>query len=102
MSRKRHTLDTQTAKKSPTKKRRKPPAAIKAKRFHIRMRDWVFKSGEIAAKQQNRSLASLIETLLILHLRENDLIPEDVDIELRQLELRKEGSLERAIRRHIK
>ncbi len=72
---------------------------VKESRFSIRMRPSVMKAGKHAAKLQNRSLASLMETLLILHLREHDLLPEDVQIDLRQLELRAaERSVAKAIR----
>lgn len=70
----------------------------KRKQFAIRMRPSIFEAGQIAAKKQNRSLASLMETLLILHLREHDLLPEDVQIELRQIELRSERSVAKAVR----
>lgn len=83
-SSKRHTSGTP----APTKKKRKPVDEAKGKRFPIRMRTWAFDAGQRAAKAQNRSLASLMETLLILHLRENGFMPEDVDVELRQLDLR--------------
>ena len=43
----------------------------KRKPFAIRMRPVVYEAGQKAAGDQNRSLASLMETLLIVHLQEN-------------------------------
>jgi hypothetical protein len=43
--------------------------------FQIRMRPSVKKAGELAAKDSNRSLSALIETLLIQHLKESGYLP---------------------------
>jgi len=71
MSTQRHTKDSQP---------KKAPTGAKRKAFAIRMRPSVFEAGQIAAKQQNRSLASLMETLLILHLREHGLLSDDIEV----------------------
>lgn len=44
--------------------------------FAVRMRPSVKAAGEKAAKDDNRSLAALIETLLIDHLRERGYLPK--------------------------
>jgi|KBSSwiStaDraftv2_1062776.scaffolds.fasta_scaffold40382_3 hypothetical protein len=64
MSTKRYTRDSMTEKET----KRAP--------FAIRMQPTVKAAGERAAKDQNRSLASLMETLLIEHLRANGYLPE--------------------------
>jgi hypothetical protein len=47
----------------------------KRKQFAIRMRPTVHEAGLRAAANQNRSLASLMETLLIEHLKEGGYLP---------------------------
>jgi len=47
----------------------------KRKPFAIRMRPAVFEAGQKAAAEENRSLASLMETLLIDYLRANGYLP---------------------------
>ena len=47
----------------------------KRKQFAIRMRPTVHAAGLRAAADQNRSLASLMETLLIEHLKEGGYLP---------------------------
>ena len=64
MSTKRYTRDSMTEKET-----KRAPLAI-------RMQPTVKAAGERAAKDQNRSLASLMETLLIEHLRANGYLPE--------------------------
>jgi hypothetical protein len=44
--------------------------------FMIRMRPSVKKAGEKAAVDDNRSLASLMEHLLIVHLQEHGYLPK--------------------------
>ena len=48
----------------------------KRKPFAIRMRPAVFEAGQKAAAVENRSLASLMETLLIDYLRANGYLPK--------------------------
>jgi hypothetical protein len=47
----------------------------KAKQFALRMRQAVYDAGERAAADDNRSLASLMEMLLIEHLKESGYLP---------------------------
>ena len=48
---------------------------LKRKPFAIRMRPGVFEAGRRAAQDENRSLASLMETLLIDHLKAKGYLP---------------------------
>lgn len=48
----------------------------KSAQFMIRMRPSVKSAGEKAAADDNRSLASLMETLLIAHLSERGYLPK--------------------------
>jgi hypothetical protein len=48
----------------------------KSEPFMIRMRPTVKKAGEKAAADDNRSLASLMEHLLVQHLQENGYLPK--------------------------
>jgi hypothetical protein len=56
--------------------------------FQIRMRPSVKAAAEQAAADANRSLSSLIETLLIEHLRSNGYLPAG---EVKQQEVKKKG-----------
>jgi hypothetical protein len=47
----------------------------KRKQFAIRMRSAIHEAGQKAAADENRSLASLMETLLIDHLKANGYLP---------------------------
>ena len=49
----------------------------KRKPFAIRMRPAIYEAGQKAAADQNRSLASLMETLLIDHLQANGYLSRD-------------------------
>jgi hypothetical protein len=56
--------------------------------FQVRMRPSVKVAAEQAAADENRSLSSLIETLLIEHLRANGYLPAS---EAKQQEAKKKG-----------
>ena len=75
-----HNRPTKKPVRKPVKKRKAPNQA-REKRFPIRMRSAVFEAGQRAAGADNRSLASLMEMLLIIHLQERGFLPKDETLE---------------------
>jgi hypothetical protein len=49
----------------------------KSKQFALRMRPAVYAAGERAAADENRSLASLMEVLLVDHLKAKGYLPKN-------------------------
>jgi hypothetical protein len=47
--------------------------------FQLRMQPSVKRAGELAARDDNRSLSSLLETLLIAHLRTKGYLPTSTE-----------------------